>query len=162
MIAAISSVPFQLNDSHTYFIPPGRSVRVDYGFEAGPFASDILVYKVKKGSPADEARLQPGDKIIGVDGFAAKRDNYFVMMRYFEFLNPATELTLQVLRGSEASRTVKIPTRMDVHGKTAFMDYNEIRRMIDAQDPIYEHSSSTTSVISSYVDLCCPPETLTQ
>src|SRR5215471_16278340 len=44
MIAAISSVPYQLSDSHTYFIPPGRSARVDYGFEAEPFGSDILVY----------------------------------------------------------------------------------------------------------------------
>ena len=42
MIAAISSVPYQLNDSHTYFIPPGRSARVDYGFEAEPLAKMSL------------------------------------------------------------------------------------------------------------------------
>jgi C-terminal processing protease CtpA/Prc len=93
MLAAIASVPYQLNDSHTVFIPPGRSAKVDYGFEAEPFAKDILVYKLKKDGDAAKAGLQLGDKIIALDGFAAKRENFFEMTRYFEFLNPSTEMT---------------------------------------------------------------------
>jgi hypothetical protein len=52
MVAAIASVPYQLSDSHTVFIPPGRSAKADYGFEAEPFATDILVYKLRKDGPA--------------------------------------------------------------------------------------------------------------
>jgi len=138
MLAAIASVPYQLNDSHTCFIPPGRSARVDYGFEAEPFGKDILVYKLKKDGSAIKAGLQLGDKIVAMGGFAAKRDNFFEMTRYFEFLNPQSELTLEIVRGNDAPRTIKVPAKIEQHGKYP-MDYNELRQMIDAQEPIYKH-----------------------
>jgi carboxyl-terminal processing protease len=139
MLAAIASVPYQLNDSHTVFIPPGRSAKVDYGFDAEPFATDILVYKLKKDGPAVKAGLQLGDKIIAMDGFAAKRENFFEMTRYFEFLNPATEMTLEVVRGNDPPRTITIPAKVEQRGKGYLMDYNAIRQMIDAQEPVYKH-----------------------
>jgi C-terminal peptidase prc len=139
MLAAIASVPYQLNDSHTVFIPPSRSAKVDYGFEAEPFAMDILVYKLKKDGPAVKAGLQLGDKIIALDGFAAKRENFFEMIRYFEFLNPATEMTLQVVRGNDPPRTITIPAKVEQRGKGFLMDYNAMRQMIDAQEPVYKH-----------------------
>jgi len=141
MLAAIASVPYQLYDSHTYFIPPGRSAKVDYGFEAEPFAKDVLVYKLKKNGPAIKAGLQLGDKIVAIDGFAAKRENFFEMERYFEFLNPATELTLEVQRNDVPSRTIKIPAKIEQRGPGYFMDYNAIRQMIDAEEPIYKHQN---------------------
>lgn len=140
MIAAISSVPYQLYDSHTYFIPPGRSARVDYGFEAEPFANDILVYKIRKGGPALPAGLKLGDKIVSMDGFATKRDNFFEMTRYFEFLNPSAELQLEVVRGNDAPLTIKIPAKVEQRGKNFLMDYNAIRRELDAEEPIYKHT----------------------
>lgn len=139
MLVAIASVPYQLNDSHTYFLPPGRSARVDYGFQAEPFGKDILVYKLKKDGPAINAALQLGDKIIGMGGFAANRENFFEMTRYFEFLDPANELTLEIMRGNDAPRIIKIPAKVEVRPKGYLMDYNEIQRMIDAQEPIYKH-----------------------
>jgi carboxyl-terminal processing protease len=141
MLAAIASVPYQLYDSHTYFIPPGRSAKVDYGFEAEPFAKDILVYKLKKDGPAIKAGLQLGDKIVAMYGFAAKRENFFEMTRYFEFLNPATELTLEIERGNDPPRTIKIPAKVEQRGQGYLMDYNAIRQMIDAQEPIYKHQN---------------------
>ncbi len=141
MLGAIASVPYQLNDSHTYFIPPGRSARVDYGFEAKPFGKDILVYKVNKDGLAIKADLRLGDRLVAMGGFAAKRENFFEMTRYFEFLNPVNELTLEVIRGNEAPRTIKIPARIEQRGKGYLMDYNEIRRMIDAAEPIYKHGN---------------------
>jgi len=138
MIAAISSVPYQLSDSHTVFIPPGRSARVDYGFEAQPFGPDVLVYKLRKGGPGAKAGLQLGDKIVGMGGFAVKRSNFFEMSRYFEFLNPVAEMQLDVERGNEPPRTIKIPADIQQHGRY-MMDYNEIRREVDAQEPIYQY-----------------------
>lgn len=138
MLAAIASVPYQLSDSHTVFIPPGRSAILDYGFEAEPFANDILVYKLKHDGPAVKAGLQLGDKIIALDGFAAKRENFFEMTRYFEFLNPATEMTLQVVRGNDPPRTITIPAKVEQH-PGFLMDYNAIRQMIDAHEPVYKH-----------------------
>ena len=141
MLAAIASVPYQLNDSHTVFIPPGRSAVVDYGFEAEPFANDILVYKLKHDGPAVKAGLQLGDKIIALDGFAAKRENFFEMTRYFEFLNPATEMTLQIVRGNDPPRTITIPAKVEQRGPSFLMDYNAIRQMIDAQEPVYKNQN---------------------
>lgn len=150
MISAIASVPFQLNDSHTYFIPPQRSVNIGYGFEAQPIGNDILVYKLKKDGPGAKAGLELGDQILGVNGFAAKRGNFFEMMRYFRFLNPATEMTLEVSRGGADTRTIKIPTELEVLGKNYF-GYNETRRLIDAQEPVYTYSLRDKNV--AYIKL---------
>jgi carboxyl-terminal processing protease len=136
MLAAVASVPYQLNDSHTFFIPPGRSARVDYGFEAEPFAKDVLIYKLEKDGPALKAGLQLGDKIVGLNGFAVKRENFFEMTRYFEFLNPSTEMTLEIVRGNGSPLTAKIPAKIEQHGKNP-LDYNEIQQLIDTQEAIY-------------------------
>src|SRR5271154_5233765 len=140
MLAAIASVPYQLNDSHTVFIPPGRSAKVEYGFKAEPFAKDILVYELKKEGPAVKAGLQLGDKIVSMDGFATKRENFFEMTRYFEFLNPSTELTLEVVRGSDPPQRIRIPAKVEQHRSSLTADYyNEHMRLIDAQEPVYKH-----------------------
>jgi C-terminal processing protease CtpA/Prc len=64
MIGAISALLYQLHDSHTVFIPPGRTVHALYGFKAKPFAEEILVYELDKDGPAAKAGLQLGDRII--------------------------------------------------------------------------------------------------
>ncbi len=75
MNAAIFALTYQLNDSHTVFVPPGRTSRAVYGFEAKPFGDKIMVYELKKGGPAEKAGLQLGDSIVRVNNFKVERGN---------------------------------------------------------------------------------------
>lgn len=137
MLAAIASMPYQIHDANTYFVPPRRSAKVDYGFDAEPFRGEILVYNLKEEGPAAKGGLQLGDKIVAMEGFAVKRETFFEISRYFEFLNPTAELHLEIVRGNEPSRTIKIVAKVEQRGKG--YDYNEYRKEIDAQEPIYKH-----------------------
>ena len=136
MIGAISALLYQLHDSHTVFIPPGRTVHAIYGFKAKPVADEILVYELEKGGPAAKAGLQLGDRIIGVDNMNAVRPTFFDMMRYLSVLDPRMELDVEIADGA-SSRVLKIPTTLEPHPKMLFLDYNEIIRAIDSEKHFY-------------------------
>jgi carboxyl-terminal processing protease len=137
MVAAISALLAQLHDSHTYFIPPGRTSKAIYGFEAKPFGNDILVYELDDAGPAAKAGLQMGDKILGVNQFNAQREDFFEMMRYVRFLNPTTEMELEVVRGSGRPLTIRIPTKLEQRSRFMVWDYREMVERWDAQRQFY-------------------------
>ncbi|MCY4380890.1 MAG: PDZ domain-containing protein, partial [Proteobacteria bacterium] len=64
-----------------------RGVYEEFGFE---------VHAVKKGSPADDSKLVPGDVIISVDGFEVSRENPII--DELSCLQEETTVTLSVLR----------------------------------------------------------------
>jgi len=146
MIGAISALLYQLRDSHTVFIPPGRTVHAIYGFKAQPFADEVLVYELEKGGPAAKAGLQLGDRIIGVDNLNAARPTFFDMMRYLSVLDPRMELDVEIANGT-SSRVLKIPSTLEPHPKRLFLDYNEIMRAIDSEKHFYSFKDYDNGVV---------------
>src|SRR3954464_7486634 len=80
MITAIFVLLFQLQDSHTVFLPPGRVTKPLFGFEAKAYGEKIYVYEVKKGGAAAAAGLKIGDQIATLNGFTADRNSFDNMM----------------------------------------------------------------------------------
>jgi len=146
MIGAISALLYQLHDSHTVFIPPGRTVHAIYGFKAKPFADEVFVYELEKSGPAAQAGLQLGDRIIGVDNMNAARPTFFDMMRYLSVLDPRMELDVEIADGA-SSRVLKIPTTLEPHPKMLFPDYNEIMRAIDSERHFYSSKDYENGVV---------------
>src|SRR5271170_1701925 len=60
---AIASVIDPLNDSHTFFVPPPRNVRRDYGYEERIVGDRCFVTAVRPGGAAGE-KLVPGDEVM--------------------------------------------------------------------------------------------------
>lgn len=77
MVPAITGLLARLNDSHTVFIPPGRTEHALFGFAAKPFGDDVFVYEVMPEGPAQSAGLQVGDRILAVNEFRATRSRAF-------------------------------------------------------------------------------------
>ena len=146
MIGAISGLLYQLHDSHTVFIPPGRTVHAVYGFKAQPFAEDVLVYDVQKNGPAAKAGLKVGDHIIGIDNINVTRSTYFDIMHYLSVLDPRTELYVEVAEQG-SSQTIKIPTKLEPHPRGLYFDYNEIMREIDAQERFYSYTDYEGGIV---------------
>jgi carboxyl-terminal processing protease len=95
MIAAITGLLARLNDSHTVFIPPGRTEHAVFGFDAKPFGDEILVYDVMPHGPAESAGLQLGDRILAVNEFRATRSNIDMMMVYFRVFEPQSHIAIK-------------------------------------------------------------------
>ncbi|HEX8493405.1 MAG TPA: S41 family peptidase [Pyrinomonadaceae bacterium] len=84
----IAQTLVELNDSHTYFVPPPRPVKVDYGWRMQLIGDECYVVAVKPGSDAEAQGLKPGDKVLSVDGFRPNRQNLWKMEYSYNVLRP--------------------------------------------------------------------------
>src|SRR6201999_2519979 len=71
----IAQMVLELNDSHTYFLPPGRSVKVDYGWDMKIVGDAVFATAVKQGSDAEAKGLKEGDQILWIGGYTPVRQN---------------------------------------------------------------------------------------
>lgn len=74
--AEIAAILESLNDSHTFFVPPRYSVRVDYGWQFQMLGDRCYVTHVLQGSDAEAKGLRPGDEIMMIDGVMPTRENF--------------------------------------------------------------------------------------
>ncbi len=84
----IAQTLVELNDSHTFFIPPPRPVKVDYGWRMQLIGDDCYVVAVKPGSDAEAQGLHPGDRVVSLDGFRPTRQNLWKMEYSYNVLRP--------------------------------------------------------------------------
>ena len=64
----IAQFLIELNDTHTFFLPPGRSFTTDYGWQMQMIADKCFVIAVRPGSDAEAKGLKEGDEIYSIDG----------------------------------------------------------------------------------------------
>ncbi|MFL6375791.1 MAG: S41 family peptidase [Pyrinomonadaceae bacterium] len=96
------------DDSHLFFIPPGKMNKTDYGFNFRAYGNRCYVTKVKVGSDAAKKGLSVGDALVGINGYAVTRDLVWKLSYYFFILRPQPALKLKVLKvdGSQAEYVV--------------------------------------------------------
>lgn len=64
----VAQVLLELNDTHTFFIPPTDGSHIEYGWRLAPVGPDSYVGAVRPGSDAWDKGLRPGDKVLSIDG----------------------------------------------------------------------------------------------
>jgi hypothetical protein len=108
--AVIAEVLDTLNDSHTFFVPPARSVRREYGYEEQMVGDHCLVTAVRPNSSASE-KLTPGDEVRVWEGFTPARDSLWKMTYMFNTLVSLPVQHLVVRSPGGAERKVEITAR---------------------------------------------------
>jgi C-terminal processing protease CtpA/Prc len=88
MFGIIAQALLDLKDSHTFFVPPQRTSRTDYGWQLEMIGDDAYVTAVKPGSDAERKGLKPGDRVLGVDQYGLTRDNLWVFQYLYYQLRP--------------------------------------------------------------------------
>ncbi|MGA2569938.1 MAG: S41 family peptidase [Terracidiphilus sp.] len=107
--AMIESFLAGLNDSHTSFIPPARATNFDLGFRLGMVGNDCFVLRVRPGTDG-AAKLQAGDKVTRLDGFAVNRGDLPDLEYYLGVLAPRTSNQLEVITSSGERKSVTVIT----------------------------------------------------
>jgi carboxyl-terminal processing protease len=92
-----------LNDSHTYFVPPSRINRTDYGWRMQMIGDHCYVTQVHPKSDAEAKGLKPGDEILSINGIPATRENSRVISYMYNILSPQPGLRL-LLMGANGQR----------------------------------------------------------
>ncbi|HKC63381.1 MAG TPA: S41 family peptidase [Pyrinomonadaceae bacterium] len=88
VLGIIAQAMSDLNDSHTFFVPPPHPVDVDYGWKMQMIGDTCYVVAVKPGSDAEAQGLKPGDEVLSLGGFKPTRQNIWKMEYNYDVLRP--------------------------------------------------------------------------
>jgi C-terminal processing protease CtpA/Prc len=123
-----------LNDTHTFFSPPSRPFRTDYGYRMQMYGDSCLVSTVRPGTDA-ETKLHPGDQVIGYNNYNVSRAIMWKMEYYFGVLAPqkVSVLDLRDPDGQERRISVEAKVRelkkvMDLTGADGGADISTLVR----------------------------------
>lgn len=131
-----------LNDSHTFFTPPSRPYRVDYGYRMQIYGSACFVSRVRPGTDA-ESKVHPGDEVLGYNNFAVNRGDFWKMSYYFNSLAPQKASILEVRNPDGQPRNVTVDAKVrelkkviDLTGQDAGADFWDLIREEENADHI--------------------------
>jgi len=115
----IASFLYALKDSHTFFLPPSRPYRVDYGYRIQMFGNDCFVSRVRPGTDA-ESKVHPGDQVLAYNKFTVTREDLWNITYYFNNLAPQKGSVLEIRDLSGQSREIAIDAKV-----------RELKRVLD-------------------------------
>jgi C-terminal processing protease CtpA/Prc len=100
-----------LNDSHTFFTPPRRPYRVDYGYRVQMYGNDCFVTRVRPGTDA-ESKVHPGDQVLRYNKFDVNREDFWKMSYYFNSLAPQKASMLEIRDPGGQSRQLTVDAKV--------------------------------------------------
>lgn len=132
MSAIIAQVLVDFNDSHLFFIPPGKASRTEYGWEMQMIGDKPFIVQVKEGSDAAAKGLQPGDEVYALDGFEPTRDNLWKMNYFYKVLRPRTAVKMEIIKPDGKRVELEIKSKTTEGKKIThlenLMDWNSYAR----------------------------------
>jgi hypothetical protein len=141
----IAQVLLEFKDSHTLFLPPQRSARVEYGWQMQTFGNDCYLIAVKPNSDADARGLKPGDKVLKIDGIAPNRDNLWFYYYLYTALAPRPMVNVEVQSPGEQPRQLELKAKVkpgkQIFDLTDTIDFTAYLRELVDEARMIDHSS---------------------
>jgi C-terminal processing protease CtpA/Prc len=139
----IAQTLLEFNDSHTSYVPPQRSARIDYGWLMKTFGDDCYVTEVKPHSDAYEKGLRPGDRVQSIDGIRPNKANLWIFYYLYYQLAPRPIVKMLVQSPGEQPRQLEIKPRIQTGKKTVDLtdtiDLNRYWREEEDADIVNAH-----------------------
>lgn len=146
VLGIIAQALVDLNDSHTFFLPPSLAARTDYGWQMQIVGDKCYVVAVKPGSDAEAKGLKAGDEIYSIDGFAPTRDTLWKIKYLYYTLRPRAgmRLVLQDADGKQREMDVMAKVRqgkkvLNLSGSDAGQDIWDLMRQAENEDRLHRH-----------------------
>ncbi len=148
VFAIIAQAVLDLDDSHTFFLPPGRAARTEYGWQMQMIGNKCFVVAVKPKSDAEARGLKPGDEIYSIDGFEPTRDNLWKIQYAYYTLRPRPVVRLVVQSPDGKQRELEVAAKIEQHkrvldltgeGSESGFDIGELEREEENQAHFNRH-----------------------
>ena len=110
--ALIAQSLLDLNDSHTYFVPPMRPDKYDYGWEMQMIGDACFVVAVKPGSDAEAKGLKAGDQLLRIEQFAPSRKDLWKLQYAYYVLAPRPAVRVVALSPGGQPRQLELQARV--------------------------------------------------
>lgn len=141
IFAAIAQAVMDLDDSHTYFVPPPRASRIEYGLEMTAVADRVFVTAVRPGCDAEAKGVAVGDEVLAVNGFAMARKDLTRFAYIFYLLVPQPRLTLALRAPGGGERQVEVAAKVREGALVTELTGEEVWRLIrEAQEESRLHA----------------------
>lgn len=140
LVGIVAQVLLDLNDSHTFFIPPFNATRVEYGWRMQPVGNDCYVGAVRPGSDAEAKGLRVGDKVLSIDGRPLDRTKVWLADYLYYTLRPQPGMQLLIEKPDKKQQEISIKARVR-EGNKVFTDTHsrEFDRLADEENRISRH-----------------------
>jgi carboxyl-terminal processing protease len=120
LMVTVAQLMLDLNDSHTFFLPPFRAARVWYGWQMQMVGDACLITHVNPAHDSAAKALKPGDLVLSVDGYRPTRENLWKMYYRYYVLMPARGVRLVVQSPGEAQpREVEVMSKVEKTAEVA-------------------------------------------
>ncbi len=111
-LAHIAAALASLDDSHTYFLPPPRPYRHDYGIRTEMIGNQCFVSRVRPESDAEAQGVKPGDEVLAIEGFTPNRQDLWKIDYRFRVLRPQVDLRLALRDPAGHDRRVVLKAKV--------------------------------------------------
>jgi C-terminal peptidase prc len=98
MTDMIARFLYLFDDSHLYFMPPRKTVTVEYGWELRLIGDGAFVVKLDEKSDAYKKGVRVGDQIYMIDGYIINRPEFSMVRYHFEVLRPQSKLNILLIK----------------------------------------------------------------
>src|SRR5262245_29813733 len=124
LFGIIGQALLDLNDSHTFFMPPSRANRTEYGWKMQAVGDKVFVSAVKPGSDAEKKGVKVGDQVLSVHGFQPSREALWKLTYMFYTLRPQPGLRM-VLQSPEGQQR-QLDVMANVKQGKAMLDISKL------------------------------------
>jgi carboxyl-terminal processing protease len=128
-----------LNDSHTFFRPPSRQTRVEYGYRMQVFGEDVFITRVRPGTDA-ESKVHIGDQVMRYNKYRVGRDDLWKISYYYRSLAPQSATQLDLRDPAGQARQAIVQSQMHVRKRvmdlTSSDDFWQLIREEENEDHI--------------------------
>lgn len=143
----IAQAMLDLGNSHTFFLPPARAARVEYGWQMQMIGDKCYVVAVKPGSDAEAKQLKVGDVVHNVGGVAPTREIMWKMNYLYRALRPQPGIRVVVQSpGSNEPRQLDVMAKitqgkrvLNFTGSDGGMDINSVLREAENEGRLNPH-----------------------
>jgi C-terminal processing protease CtpA/Prc len=146
----VAQVLLELNDTHTYFVQPDDGSRVEYGWRLKAVGPDSYVGAVKPGSDAEAKGLQPGDKVLSIDGRQLDRNGIWLWNYLYYTLGQEPTITLTIEKPNQTQQQLVIRANVSKtnpgqkHTVLPRTDLNRPEEYLSSHYQFYELSDEVT------------------
>ena len=122
----VAQVLGELDDSHTYFLPPIRAGRTEYGWTMQIVGDRCFVSSVDEGSDAQAKGVKPGDEVLEASGFVLGRPNLWKFQYLIYALRPQPGLRVVLRSPNGEQRQLDLVAKQIEGRRYNDMTYNEL------------------------------------
>ena len=117
-LTIIGQALLDLDDSHTFFIPPSAAARVEYGWEMQSIGDACYIVAVRPGSDAEQKGLRRGDQVLALEGRQPSRETLWKIDYELHTLNPRANVRLNLRTPGQDPKAVEVRTKVTPRQRT--------------------------------------------